>query len=99
MLEEIKVIDRNHKGSISLSCELIKKIIFFLAKDNINFLVKNVELQQINETAKTILIIEFDKDKKTQFYGNLITDYLKNLNLYINLNLNITNINIILVFN
>ena len=98
MLEEVKIIDKNYKGTISLSNELIKKSIFSLAEYDSNFHVKNVELQHVDEMSKTILIIEFDKNNKAQFYGSLVIDYLKKLNLYINLNLNISNLNIVLVF-
>ncbi len=98
MLEEVKIIDKNHKGTIGLTNELIKKSIFMLAGYDSNFQVKNVELQQIEEMSKTILIIEFVKNNKTQFYGSIVVDYIKKLSLYINLNLNISNLNIVLVF-
>ncbi|MBP5256985.1 MAG: hypothetical protein J6Y96_01375 [Mycoplasma sp.] len=98
MLEEVKIIDKNYKGTIGLTNELIKKSIFMLAGYDSNFQVKNVELQQIKEMSKTILIIEFVKNNKTQFYGSIVVDYIKKLSLYINLNLNISNLNIVLVF-
>lgn len=99
MLDEVKIIDKNHKGTISVSNERIKKVIFSLANYNSSFLVKSVEFKQIDEMSRPILIIEFNNNKNLQLYGNLVNDYLKKLNLSINLNLNITNWNIVLVFN
>ena len=99
MLDEVKIIDKNHKGTISVSDERIKKVIFSLASYNSTFPVKNVEIKQIDEISKSILIIEFDNNKNLHLYGNLVNDYLKKLNLSINLNLNVTNFNIVLVYN
>lgn len=99
MLDEVKIVDKNHKGTISVSDKLVKKVIFLLASYNSNFPVKNVEIKQIDKMLKPILIIEFDNNKNLHLYGNLVNDYLKKINISINLNLNVTNFNIVLVYN
>ena len=99
MLDEVKIIDKNHKGTISISNELLKKVIFSLANYNSDFPVKNIEIKQTDEISKPLLVIEFKNNKNLQLYGNLVVDYLKKLNLSINLNLNASNYNIVLVYN
>ena len=91
MLDEVKIIDKNHKGTISISKDFLKKVILSLASYNSPFPVKSAEIEQTDELSKPIIVIEFENNKNLQLYGNLIVDYLKKLNLSINLNLNVTN--------
>lgn len=98
MLDETKVVETNFKGNISLSNELIEKVVFKLVSYSSQYEVKSVRFQNIEDFSQKMFMVEMKKGQDSHFFGDAVVTYLKHLILLMNSNLNIFNFNVILVF-
>ena len=98
MLDETKVVETNFKGNISLSNELIEKVVFKLVSYSSQYEVKSVRFQNIEGFSQKMFMVEMKKGQDSHFFGDVVVTYLKHLILLMNSNLNIFNFNVVLVF-
>ena len=98
MLEEAKIVETNFKGQISISNELIEKVVFKLVSYSSQYEVKSVKLQNIEGFFAKMFVVEMKKGQDAHFFGDEVVTYLKHLILLLNSNLNIFNFNVVLVF-
>ena len=98
MLEEAKIVETNFKGQISISNELIEKVVFKLVSYSSQYEVKSVKFQNIEGFSQKMFVVEMKKGQDSHFYGDTVVTYLKHLILLMNSNLSIFNFNVVLVF-
>ena len=98
MLDEAKIVETNFKGQISISNELIEKVVFKLVSYSSQYQVKSVKFQNIEGFSQKMFVVEIKKGQDSHFFDDVVVTYLKHLILLLNSNLNIFNFNVVLVF-
>lgn len=98
MLDEAKIVETNFKGNISITNELIEKVVFKLVSYSSQYQVKSVKFQNIEGFSQKMFVVEIKKGQDSHFFDDVVVTYLRHLILLLNSNLNIFNFNVVLVF-